>query len=263
MKKIQSEKEYYEVLEYLKKSLEQCIYLTIDLERYGYNDKDVVFWYTKKNEDYDTILMKYYDSIQIFSANPDWNPQETIDMLKKHSVITICGRKDLIEKIEPIMHEYNAAYGIVVKDDTYREFKQFEKVREATIEDVEEIVRLMYTDKDYSDNYTMEGLEQQLRERIEDDKGRSYVICEDNKIVAHTAVYAECEDIAIEGGLIVDDYYKKKMYGMIIHEYIKKVLIEEGKAVYGFRIMDNMQKYAKLGNMKIVGYYGKMSRKEK
>ena len=263
MEKIQTPEVYGEVLAYLKKHLEQCIYLTIDLEAYGYENPNIQFWYTKTDDMYDTVLMKYYDSVQLFSANEQWDSTETIEMLKDLNVITICAKRDMIEKIEAHMKEYDVAYGIIVKDDSYREFKQFENVRPATVDDVEEIVELMYTDKDYSDNYTVEGLQQQLRDRIRDEKGRSYVIEEDGKIVAHTAVYAQCDNIAIEGGLIVDENYKKRMYGMIIHEYIKKVLIGEGKAVYGFRVMDNMQRYAKLGNLNIVGHYGKMSRKDK
>ena len=263
MEKIQTPEVYEEVLGYLKKHLEQCIYLTIDLETYGYANPDIQFWYTKKDNAYDTVFMKYYDSVQLFSANQDWDVEETVRMLKQFQVITICAKRDMIEKLEAYMEEYNVAYGIVVKDDVYRELKQFELVRPATVKDVEAIVELMYTDKDYSDNYTIEGLQQQLRDRILESKGRSFVIEEDGKIVAHTAVYAQCENIAIEGGLIVDEKYKKRMYGMIIHEYIKKVLLSEGKAVYGFRVMDNMQRYAKLGNLNIVGHYGKMSRKEK
>ena len=51
MKKIISKEEQERVLQYLKMHLTECIYLTIDLEMYGYTHPEVQFWYDEKDGD--------------------------------------------------------------------------------------------------------------------------------------------------------------------------------------------------------------------
>ncbi len=261
MNKIENMETRNLILAYLKSHLEECIYLTIDLEKYGYQCPEVEFWYTEKEGRPNTVLMKYYDSFQVFSADDKWEAEESAAFMERYHVQTICGKESMIKKLEERMTEYSAQYGIIVKEDTYKEFKQFELVREAEAEDAGEIANLMLTDEDFKMNYSLEELTKQLRDRMNDKMGRSYIIKEDGKIVAHTAIYAECGPAAVESGLIVHEDYKKKLYGMIIHEFIKKKLLSEGKTLYGFRIVDNMQRYAKALGLNVCGYYGKLTRK--
>lgn len=262
MNKIENTETRDQILEYLKRHLEECIYLTIDLEKYGYQCPEAEFWYTEKEGRPDTVLMKYYDSFQIFSADEQWDAKESAELMGTYHVQTICGKESMIRKLEKHMEGYSAQYGIIVKEDSYREFKQFELVREAEAKEAGEIAELMLTDEDFKMNYSPEELTQQLRDRMNDKMGRSYVIKEDGKIVAHTAIYAECGPVAVESGLIVHEDYKKKLYGMIIHEFIKKKLLSEGKTLYGFRVVDNMQRYAKALGLNVCGCYGKLTRKE-
>lgn len=261
MKKINDRRTQEVVLEYLKRHLEECIYMAIDLERYGYQYSEVEFWYTEKEDKLYTVLMKYYDSFQIFSSEDEWNDRESIEFMKQYHVRTICGKESIIKKLEKYMKEYDVQYGIIVREDTYRDFRQFEFIRAATPADAEEIAKLMCMDEDFRMNYSLEGLTQQLADRMNEGMGRSYVIVEDDQIVAHSAIYAECDQIAVESGLIVHEDYKKKLYGMIVHEFIKKVLLSEGKVLYGFRIVENMRRNARALDLNICGCYGKMTRK--
>lgn len=260
MKKVTCREEQERILLHLKKHLTECIYLTIDLEIYGYTHPEVEFWYDEKEGEVETVLMKYYDSFQIFSANENWDASKSAEFMKSYMVKTICGKESMIIKLAELMPEYKVQYGIVVKEDSFKEFKQFELVRSAVPEDAREIAELLLTDEDFGTNYSLDGLEKQLSDRMKEKKGRSFVMVEDHKIVAHTAIYAECEDVAVESGLIVHEDYQKKFYGMIIHEFIKKKLLTEGKTLYGFRIVDNMQRYAKAVGMNVCGHYGKMTR---
>ena len=81
-------------------------------------------------------------------------------------------------------------------------------IREMKLEDYDNVFALWKTIKGFgirSVDDSREGIERFLKWN----PGLSVVAEEDGKIVAHTAVYAECENIAIEGGLIVDENYKK------------------------------------------------------
>lgn len=251
------------VLEYLRDHVSECIYLYIDLQKYGTENPDVQFWCTWKGEKPDTVLMKYYDSFQIFSANEAWDVEETVRLLEEYPVTTICGKKSMIEELSARLPEYTAAYGVVVKEEDYREFPQFASIREAVPEDAVEIARLMCTDEEFGDNYEVETLTRQLADRMREKVGRSYVMWEDGKIVAHTGIFAENEEIAVESGLIVDAAYQSKFYGIIIHEYIKKQLLEEGKKLYGFRIKGRMKRCTKAANSDpVCGFYGKLTRRK-
>lgn len=252
------------ILRYLQEHMSDCIYLYIDLQKYGTENPDVQFWCSWKGESPNTVLMKYYDSFQIFSAYEKWDIEETIKLLKEHPVTTISGKANMIEELSALLPEYISAYGVIVDEKDYREFEQFRSIREARPENAMEIARLMCTDKGFGSNYKVEILAQQLADRIREKVGRSYIMQEDGKIVAHTAIFAENEEIAIESGLVADTAYKSKFYGMIIHEYIKKQLAEEGKKLYAFRIKDRMKRCTRAaGSDSVCGYYGKLTRRKK
>lgn len=262
MKKLE-EKDFDRILNYLREHKTECIYLTIDLEKYGTKSPQVDFWYNETDGEPDTVLMKYYDSFQIFSANPNWNVEEAAEWIAQYEVTTICGKESMIRALSEKLSDYTPAYGVVVKQDTFREFRQFENIRSALPEDAMEIARLMCLDEEFDENYKLEVLAEQLADRMKEGVGRSYVMREDGRIVAHVSVFAENSDMAVVSGLIVAPEYAGKFYGMIIYEYVKMQLMQEGKTVYGFRIKDSMKRCAKAENGAVCGGYGKLTRRNK
>ena len=69
------------VLWFLEKHFSDCIFLYMDLKKYGVNHPDVNFWYSEKNGGPHTVLMKYYDSFQVYSSECDWQPEEYSDLI--------------------------------------------------------------------------------------------------------------------------------------------------------------------------------------
>ncbi len=250
------------VLWFLEKHFSDCIFLYMDLKKYGVNHPDVSFWYSEKNGGPHTVLMKYYDSFQVYSSECDWQPEEYAELISKFHVSTINGNEEVIRKLDKCLKGYKTAYGVIVQEKRYKEFPQFSLITKANPEESCEIAQLMCSDKEFQENYTVENLAKQLGDRMKENAGRSYVLREDGKIVAHVGTFIEDERIVVESGLIVDEAYRNKFYGLIIHEYLKKIIMEERKKVYAFRIRDNMQRYTKAGNDDICGYYGKMTRSE-
>lgn len=250
------------ILEYLKAHFSNCIYLYIDLKKYGVTHPEVLFWYSEADGDPNTVIMKYYNSFQIFSADKDWKPDEYAAFIAQHSVLTISGNIEVIRKLDKHLRGFKTAYGLVIHEKKYKEFPQFSLVSKADAHDALEIARLMCSDQEFGENYTVENLSRQLADRILENAGRSYILRENDRIVAHVGTFIEDETMVVESGLIVDRTFKNKFYGLIIHEYLKKTMIEEGKNVYAFRINEHMQSYTKAGNDDICGYYGKMTRSE-
>lgn len=251
-----------ELTAYLRMYVEECIYLYIDLQVCGVDNPEVMFWFDENEKGINTVVMKYYDSFQIFSAYEDWNARETRQLLDQYEVTTVCGKRSMIERLEQDCREsYDSAYGMIVNEKSYREFSSFDQVETADEKDAPEIAALMCRDEEFGMNYDTETLSRQLAQRIRDKAGISFIIRKDGNIAAHAAVFAQYGDIAVESGLIVNPDYKDTFYGMVIHEYIKKYLILSGKQVFGFRIADYMVRYAKASREDICGYYGKLTKK--
>ncbi len=263
MKKLDNELLKNKFLDTVKQNIGQCVYLAIDLETYGLDDPNVTFYYDEIDGELETLIMKYYDSIQMFSPNYNWDEKKYVEFIKSLSPIAVCARKDIIQKLENHFTEYFPEYGIVIADNKYMEFKQFNLVRQAEPGDARRIAELMYSSNEFRQNNTLDVLEKQLYDRMKSGLGRSFIIEEDGIIVAHTAIYAECGNVAIESGLVVHEDYKRKFYGMIIHEYIKKKLSLESKTLYGIRYNDNMQTNAKKEKLDIRAECGRLILKNK
>ena len=92
------DKDIDKVLAYLRASLLDCLYLYIDLKTYGLTDKNVLFWYTEDSAGHtkgsarlNTVVMKYYDSFQIFSEFENWSLDEILSLLNEIPVKAING----------------------------------------------------------------------------------------------------------------------------------------------------------------------------
>lgn len=256
MKVLTDEIKRSEILEMLKNRIAQCLYIAMDLEIYGLRNPDVTFYYD--DDEVFTIIMMYYDTVQMFTSGKASDLLKYVDFIKGLNPIAICAGKDIVEQLEPHFENYKAEYGIVISDNSYLEFKQFDMIRAAKMEDVDGIAELMLSTEEFSQNNTLDVLKKQLSERICTGRGRSFVIEDEGKIVAHTAIYAEIENVAVESGLVVHADYKKKFYGMIIHEYIKKVLSQENKKLFGRRYNESMQNSAQLEKMVVEAECGRL-----
>ena len=182
-------------------------------------------------------------------------------LLEKYPVKTISGSENIIKEIAPRLSGcYDCNYGIVVKETRYKKLPGFEQVEEATINDCYDIACLMCEDEEFGRNYDVDVLTRQLADRIDTGMGKSYVLREEEKIVGHVATFAEVDDLVVLSGLIVSPLCKNRFGGIVLHEYLKSVYLEEGKFIYAFRIKDKMQRYEKSPGTIICGNYGKLTK---
>jgi hypothetical protein len=203
--------------------------------------------------------MRYYDSFQIYSAYDDWAVEETLLLTEKCLPTAISGPANMIRELHNnVDHMFEAQYGVIVLDNNYRELKLFSRIEPATADDAKEIAVLMYSDKVFSTGYCIDVLTKQIYDRLNSGFGRSFIIRDNGRIVAHIGTFAEIDDIAVVSGLIVDEKYKKSFYGITLYEYIKKVLRAEGFNIYGMRFTENMLLNAKASDLPLCDI-GKLS----
>ena len=218
------------ILEYLEHDLKNCIYLYIDIINYGISAKNMKVWLEEEDSRLNMVVMKYYDSYQIYSHKLICRVEEILYLFRKYPASMISGRKDV---------------------------KAIDKVIRAVPEEAEEIARLICSDSEIGGHYTVEALTRQLKERICTRTGRSYIIRENGDIAAHSATYAEADKIAVVGGTIIKQEYRNLNYYMLLSNYMLQQLTAEGKKAYTFSITDKMIQYHEKMHTKC-SEYGKL-----
>lgn len=255
--RVATDKDRERILNYLQRDVKDCIYLYIDIMNYGVSSEHMKVWVEEQLDELSLVVMKYYDSFQVYSHNTPCNTAPVAELLKQYPVAMVSGRKDIIERLEKECEAYIATYGAVFVMDRYREMQTQTEVLLAGESDTREIAELICSDEEIGGHYTIENLAEQLAERIRTGTGRSYIIRENGILVAHSATYAEAEGIAVVGGTIIKPECRNSNYYMLLSNYMLQQLGKEGKTTYTFSISDKMIRYHDMLHTKC-GEYGKM-----
>lgn len=250
------------ILVYLKRYVTDCIYMYIDLKKYGIDNPNITVWMDSDETGIKSLVVKYYTGLNIFAHGEHWNAEDTVKIATEQNVLSIHGPKRMIEALAPFYsQEAEIEYGEIYEFTNERQYEIDKEIELASVDDVLEIANLVVTDEGIGSHYEVSNLAAQLKERMETQMGRSYVIRDNGKIIAHIASYAEFDHIATISGLIVDKNYRSNIYGAAIEAHIVKVLRDEGFHVYSYVITRLRKKLlAALGNKK-VAEYGKIVRK--
>lgn len=252
-----TQKDKEQILQYLHTKMEDCIYLYIDVMNYGVESAQMKVWVEKEKNELVLVVMKYYDSFQIYTHRSFCDISTVLELLKKYPVSMISAKKVIIEQLERYIRDYRVTYGTVFLLNQYRKIPWTEKVLLANERDAWEIARLICSDDEIGGHYTIDNLAEQLAERIRTGTGRSYVIRENGSIIAHSATYAEAKGVAVVGGTIIKPEYRNNNYYMILSNYMLQKLESEKKVAYTFSISDKMIRYHTALHTKC-GEYGKL-----
>lgn len=257
-----TENEIPAILVYLKRQVQDCLYMYIDIAKYGLENPNMEVWLDSDKNGVKLVVMKYHTSISVYTDREKWNVEEVAKLIREKQVNSVTARKDIVEKLyELCADRYSVSYGSVHLFTKYRDFGIEDRIELAIPEDTLEIAKLITLDEEIGSYYEVQNLADQLTERMNTGMGRSYVIREDGKIIAHIASYAEFDGIATTSGLIVDPAHRNSVYGAALENHLVKNLLEEGFTVYTF-IQDRLRfkLLERMGNH-CLGEYGKMALK--
>ena len=112
----------------------------------------------------------------------------------------------------------------------------------ANNDDIKEIAKLLYEDDDIGSSYTMEDLVKQIEERIESGFVRSYVIKEDNHVVAHLGTGAEVDKLCTISYVITNPEYRGRGLSSSLFSYACNQLNSEGKEIYSVYYPENSRR---------------------
>lgn len=224
-------KDLNDILEIIEKDYFQNVYLYIDIKVYGFNNENIKTYILKKNSKIVLILYKYYDSLQIFQ-NCDIELdqiKELCSFIKKYKFKMISGNFDLLSKVEAMLNiDYTISKGFILKKrNIINEYSGLSKL--ADEDDLEEVAKLICSDKNIGGHYTVSNLKKQLLERMRENDCKNLIIKDDDKIISHFGVYANIDELSVLGGLITDENYRNFGYGKTILNDLTYLIQKENK----------------------------------
>lgn len=261
MNKVENEYQIKNILNVVKKNIEYNLYLYLDIITYDIADKNIIVWF---NDFYSIIVLKYYNSFQLFfTDNFNFEYSEVIKLIKIYKPSMISGEKSQIENLASHLSEfYHIESGYVLIQDNIKLEKQDPTPVCASESDLNEIVELIFLDESISSHYDKRMLINQFSTRLKEGFGRNYIIKDKKKIIAHYATYAEIKDMAILGGMIVHPNYRGFGMAKILHSYLSNILLDEGKKPYLFCLNENaLNMYLHIG-AHVISKYGKLTLKQ-
>lgn len=252
-----------DVLAYMEDDLPNCLYLYGDIVRYGINDPNMTVWFSEKDGKINAVVMKYFSGSHVYSKHLDYDLDEVVTKLREINPDRVSSQREIIEQLSQILaSEYDAEYGFVFHVTSYREFKSTVVIERAQPEQAPAIADLLLTNEAYSKTYERSKLIKELADRMTNGIGRSYIIREGDRVIAHDGVALETDKYMVEGLALVHDDYRKTLYGSMLESYMINDLGKEGKELYCMIAEGRRANgFERLGN-RVVASYGKLFKRE-
>lgn len=251
-----------EALDYMDGDLVNCLYLYGDIVCYGLDDPNMTVWYSEKDGEFTAIVMKYFSGSHVYSRKGDYDLDEIVSHLYEISPDRISAPREIAEKLIERMNDvYEVEYGGVFRLYSYREMKSPVPIEKATGDDARQIAELLMTHETYSSTYDVDALAAELKDRIEKGVGRSYIMRDGDRIVAHDGVNIETDKFAVEGLALVHEDFRRTLYGSFLDSYMINDLGKEGKELYCMIAEGRrLDAFVKIGN-EVQARYGKLFKK--
>lgn len=247
------------VFDYIGKDYGKCLYIYIDLKKYGLDDENFNVWIQYNDNDVVcAIISEYYGGIQIYSKNYDFIDTEIADFIKEKDTNVLFGMKPIIDKLKILLPEYSQESGIVGELKELR-YPPNPKAYSASFEELDEIVKIIAEDEDIGKPYGYESLYTQYYERKKDNFGRNFILREDNKeIICHAGTYAELEELAVIGGVITSIPYRGKGFSKETLSSLCSQLQSENKDIFSFYYVPAAKRMHEGVGFKQIGEWSKL-----
>ena len=223
-----------EVISYISEDFFKCIYLYLDIKKYGVLNPNVKTWIQEnEKKEITCVILKYYSGMHIYSKNHNYNLEEISKLIYEEQPTMICGEQKTIEDIYSFVNDSN----YIIEKGWVRELSEIEKnefedVKKAEKDDFKQIAKLLYEDEDLGSSYELRELTNQLYERNNEGYARNYIIKKNGKVISHAGTGAEDDKLGMLAYVITDPKYRGKGYAKKVCKAVCQDLISEGKKVY-------------------------------
>lgn len=251
--------EQADLLAYLSEDIENCLYLYLDIYHYGIDTGKLTVWYEPKEGGYALIAMRYFDALQIYSRDNDFSRTDIIGLIDSTGVNRVHGPKNCIMRLSPALgSRFDAKYGKIIEKVKARDFGElFDRVQEATVEDLPEVVSLILSDKNRARIYSYDELLASLTDLVETGMGRCFLLREDGRVVATETISAQSDLFLITAYLISDQDFRHTLYGTVVESYVY-AHAKGDKRMFTFVADSRRQRMLTAQGHPVVTAYGKL-----
>ena len=233
-----NQKDENKIVSYIGNNHPRCLYLFLDLKKYGLVSDSVEVYVQIRRESIESVLLKYYSCLHVYSENNSFDAEELAAFIEQrqftiiysHEATSRCIYASLSGKVKERATITTGWVAQIKKIDKNPRGLSLPAIKE----DFQQIVELIYEDEDIGRSYNYSELARQIEERNKEGYARNIVIKQGDLVVAHACTNAELENIAVVAELIVRKEFRGKGYASEIWRDICGRLLSEGKEVYSF-----------------------------
>lgn len=252
------------VFDYIGSDYGRCLYIYIDLKKFGLDDENFNVWIQyNENSKICGIISEYFGGIQLFSKDYDFIADEIVEFIKDKDPNVIFAMKQIIDKIKCSLPKYTQ------EDGTVSELKELKypvnpKAYSASLDELDEIVRIVAEDENIGKPYGYDSLYRQYCERKQENFGRNFILRDEdtNEIICHAGTYAEIPQLAVIGGVITSPDYRGKGYSKEILASVCSELQSENKDIFSFHYIPSAKRMHERIGFEEVGIWSKLTKVE-
>jgi len=238
------------VFEYVGDDYKNCLYAFADLKEYSLNESFINLWLDlDENNSIRGFIFNYHTGVHLYSHDMRLDINEAVELIKKINPTMINANKNIIEALVPYFEEYKHQYGYILKQQK-RQFEMSNRVEMATPSDFHEMAEMLSADYGIGASYTTEQLENQIRERYEDNYGRTLLLRIDGHIAAQVTTGAEVDEFAVIIYSIVGESFRRQGLFSEVRDSMCYLLTQENKDIFCVCYEQTaMKAHGKLGNL--------------
>lgn len=254
-----------EILDYIGRDYGKCLYLYVDLMKYGFDNPNVNLWLQKDAEGRNlALVLQYYTGMHVFSRDGDFDPDKVRALIAERNPSMVCGMKTTLAKLGEISG-YEMEVGMVgqlkklTDSDTSMCIKA---VKDETRDDIREIADFMADDEALGKPYKDDQLYNQLVERYEQNFGRSFMIRDEQtgKVIATASTYAEEAGVAVISGVMAHpDFRGQGLAGKALSAVCRD-LKKDGFDVFSYYYIKPAERLHYRAGFETIGEWAKLVR---
>lgn len=219
------------LLKYIDGNYKESIYLYLDANKYGISNSKVRSWIQKDNNQITSVILMYHNGMHIYSKEKLFDVSEVVELILFVNPTMICAEARIINLLSDYITGYEKKIGFVAQFTGKNNCNEFEGISMANPSDYKKMAEMLLNDE-IGNSYSLEELEAQIAERIQDGYSRSYCLYKDGDLVAQASTGAEGEGIATIAYVITNQHFRGHGYGKAIVTYLCNELVKEGFEVF-------------------------------
>ena len=93
------------VLGAIKDNYGECLYLYLDLVKYGTENPNIKVWVNEIDNNIDFAALKYYTGMHIYVTKDDFDSNSLVELINNEHPTIICAKKSIVEKLQPLLEK--------------------------------------------------------------------------------------------------------------------------------------------------------------